>query len=198
MVVPVVRQPGLRCDSCLAAAQGTRASGRRDWRTQRDMQWGTFLKTLARADRARLIRCLDEGQQYSSLAAQAKEPVEFEWLVACIDRSLDALAAARILLEAPAEPPPWEHHAYRAYRSLHPTTKIRMTPAELTALRAAVQRRSVAGAVGTAQQANCAAVAPAEPTTWDGAQVDTPTSPAPPTAALGDVARSVSHAVANA
>ena len=151
------------------------------------MQWGMFLKTLARADRARLIRCLEEGQQYSSLAVQAKEPADVEWMVACIDRSLDALAAARILLEAPAEPPPWEHQAYRAYRSLHPATKIRMTPAELTALRAAVQRRAAA-----------AAVVPAEPATRGGAQAGIATPPTPPTVAPGDVARSVSHAVANA
>ena len=162
------------------------------------MQWGTFLKTLARADRARLIRCLEEGQQYSSLAAQVKEPADVEWMVACIDRSLDALAAARILLEVPAEPPPWEHQAYRAYRSLHPATKIRMTPTELTALRAAVQRRAAAAAVGSAQQAVRAAVMPAEPTTWDGAQVGTPISPGPPAAAPGDVSRSVGRAVANA
>ena len=168
------------------------------WRIQRAMQWGTFLKTLARADRARLIRCLEEGQLYSGLAAQAKDPADVEWMVACIDRSLDALAAARILLEAPAEPPPWEHQAYRAYRSLHPATKIRMTPAQLTALRAAAQRRSTAAAVGPVQQAARPAVVPAEPTTWAGAGVGTPITPAPPAPTPGDGARSVSHAVANA
>ena len=99
------------------------------------MQWREFLQTLGEADRARLSQRLEEGQSYSQMAAGAAERAEVEWMLACIDRALDALAAARILLQAPPEPQPWEYHAYRAYRSHHPTSTIRVAPSELERLR---------------------------------------------------------------
>ena len=110
------------------------------------MQWETFLSTLGQADRARLLRWLDEARLYAGLAARSTDAAEVEWAVSCIDRALDALAAARILLQVPAEPQPWEDEAYRAYRTHRPGSAIRLRPAELAALREAVQQRAVGGA----------------------------------------------------
>ena len=109
------------------------------------MQWGTFLRTLSNSDRARLDRCLEEAREYAGLAARGTETAEVEWAVGCIDRALDALAAARILLETPVEPQPWELEAYRAYRTNRPASAIRVRPAELAALRQAVQQRAAQG-----------------------------------------------------
>ena len=107
------------------------------------MQWEDFLATLSRMDRIRLLRWLDEGAQYANLAARGTKGADREEILGFIDRALDALAAARILLGVPAEPRPWADSTYRAYRSYHPTTAVRVRPAELAALqRAAAQRAS--------------------------------------------------------
>ena len=81
------------------------------------MQWDAFVDSLSHTDRARLIRALDEARLYGGLPARATDQTDVEWIVSCIDRALDALAAARILLGAPIEPQPWANDAYRAYRS---------------------------------------------------------------------------------
>lgn len=106
------------------------------------MQWEDYLATLSRMDRIRLLRWLDEGRQYANLAARGTQGAEREEILGFIDRALDALAAARILLGVPAEPRPWADATYRAYRTHHPTTKVRVRPAELTALQHAAMQQS--------------------------------------------------------
>lgn len=110
------------------------------------MHWKEFDEHLTHTDRARLMRSLQEGRLYGGLAARAEDRTEVEWMVACIDRAIDALAAARILLGAPAEPQPWADASYRAYRGHHPTSELRLRPAELSALRHAVEERAAARA----------------------------------------------------
>ena len=124
------------------------------------MQWREFLQTLGEADRTRLSERLSEGHLYSKMAAGAADRADVEWLLACIDRALDALAAARILLQAPPEPQPWEYQAYRAYRSHHPTSTIRIAPSELERLRAAV-REGVAPPEPRRRRGSRTTVAPA-------------------------------------
>jgi hypothetical protein len=100
------------------------------------MQWDEFVCSLSDADRARLVRLLEEGRQYAGITAGQIGSAEVEQIVACLDQALDALAAARLLLQAPVEPQPWRDPAYRAYRTSHPTTTIHLRPSELEALRA--------------------------------------------------------------
>ena len=111
------------------------------------MQWREFLQTLGEADRTRLSERLSEGHLYSKMAAGAADRADVEWLLACIDRALDALASARILLQAPPEPQPWEYQAYRAYRSHHPASTIRIAPSELERLREALRQGTASPAV---------------------------------------------------
>ena len=106
------------------------------------MQWEEFVGTLSRYDRIRLLRSLDEARQYSNLASRATRDTEVAEVVGYIDRALDALAAARILLRAPAEPQPWAHPTYRAYRTHLPSTTLRVRPKELAALQEAARRRN--------------------------------------------------------
>jgi hypothetical protein len=108
------------------------------------MQWDAFLDSLSHTDRARLIRALDEARLYGGLPARATDRTDVEWIISCIDRALDALAAARILLGAPAEPQPWANDAYRAYRSHHPETALRVHPSQLHAVRQAVRESALA------------------------------------------------------
>lgn len=108
------------------------------------MQWDTFVDSLSQIDRVRLLRALDEARLYGSQPAHASDRTDVEWIVSCIDRALDALAAARIILGAPAEPQPWADDAYRAYRSHRPETTLRVHPTELHALRQAVRESAVA------------------------------------------------------
>jgi hypothetical protein len=108
------------------------------------MQWDAFVNGLSHPDRARLIRALDEARLYGSLPARATDRTDVEWIVSCIDRALDALAAARILLGAPVEPQPWADDAYRAYRSHRPETVLRIHPTQLDALRQAVHDNAMA------------------------------------------------------
>ena len=106
------------------------------------MQWEDFLSTLTRMDRIRLLRWLDEGCQYANLAAHGAKGADREEIVGFIDRALDALAAARILMGVPAEPRPWADSTYRAYRTHHPTTSVRVRPAELAALQNAAAHQA--------------------------------------------------------
>ena len=105
------------------------------------MQWEEFVGTLSRYDRIRLMRSLDEARQYANLASRATRETEVAEVVGYIDRALDALAAARILLRAPAEPQPWANPTYRAYRTHLPSTSLRVRPTELAALQEAARRR---------------------------------------------------------
>ena len=115
------------------------------------MQWDTFLDDLSPSDRTRLARSLVEAKAYGSFPAKAPDDADVEWILGCIDRALDALSAARILISAQAEPQPWADPGYRAFRSGHPDTTVRVRPAELAAVREAVRRRTAAAApVGAA------------------------------------------------
>jgi hypothetical protein len=108
------------------------------------MQWRDFVESLGDRDRARLIQSLQDARIYSSLPTSADDRADVEWLVTCIDRAIDALAAARILLGAPAESQPWADETYRAFRSHHPSTVLRLQPAELSALRRTLSDRRAA------------------------------------------------------
>jgi len=112
------------------------------------MHWDTLLDNLNHTDRARLARSLVEARTYGGLPAQAPSDADVEWVIGCIDRALDALAAARILISAQSEPRPWADPAYRAFRSQHPDSAVRVRPAELDALQDAARRRSAAAAAG--------------------------------------------------
>src|SRR3712207_4899320 len=105
------------------------------------MQWKEFVESLGERDRARLLQSLQEARIYSSFPTRADDRVDVEWLVTCIDRAIDALAAARIILGAPAESQPWADETYRAFRSHHPSTVLRLQPAELSALRRTLSER---------------------------------------------------------
>ena len=109
------------------------------------MKWGRMFGALEHGVRARLVRNLDEGRLYAKLAARADDGADVEWVVACIDRAIDALAAARVQLDAWPVPRPWDDEAYRAYRGHHPISRIRVAPAELDALRAALRQRNARG-----------------------------------------------------
>src|SRR5688500_13857752 len=108
------------------------------------MLWEAFVDSLSHTDRVRLIRALDEARLYGSLPARATDQTDVEWIVSCIDRALDALAAARILLGAPVEPQPWANDAYRAYRSHRPETALRVHPTQLGAICQAVHENAIA------------------------------------------------------
>jgi hypothetical protein len=112
------------------------------------MQWREVVESLSETDRARLIRSLQEAQIYGAVPSRADDRVEVEWIVTCIDRAMDALAAARILLRAPAETQPWADETYRAFRSHYPHTTLRLRPAEMSALRRTLSDRQAAGVAG--------------------------------------------------
>jgi hypothetical protein len=112
------------------------------------MRWDQFLDGLSHTDRARLARSLVDARQYGSLPARAPEGTDVEWIVSCIDRAMDALAAARILIGAQPEPQPWADAGYRAFRTHRPESSLRMDPAELTAVREAVRGRDVPAPAG--------------------------------------------------
>ena len=97
--------------------------------------WPVFQHEAARAHAA-------------TFPSRADDRVEVEWIVTCIDRAMDALAAARILLGAPVETQPWADETYRAFRSHYPYTALRLRPAELSALRRALSDRQAAGVAG--------------------------------------------------
>ena len=103
------------------------------------MQSGAFRTSRDDPDRARLARNLEEGRLYADLAACA-DGSDPDWLVTCLDRAIDALAAARMQLDATPEPRPWGDAAYRAFRSHHPETRIRARPADLAVVREAARR----------------------------------------------------------
>lgn len=108
------------------------------------MNWDKFVHDLTPADRTRLVRSLVEAKAYGSFPAEAPDNADVDWILSCIDRAVDALAAARILISAQAEPQPWADPGYRAFRSDHPDTMVRVRPAELAAVREAVRRRAAA------------------------------------------------------
>jgi hypothetical protein len=112
------------------------------------MQWREAVESLSESDRARLIQSLQEACLYGTVPSRADDRVEVELIVACIDRAMDALAAARILLRAPAEAQPWADATYRAYRSHYPSTTLRLRPAELSALRRTLSDRQAAAVPG--------------------------------------------------
>ena len=112
------------------------------------MQWKELVESLDERGRARLIQSLQEARVFSSYPTSADDRVEVEWIVTCIDRAMDALAAARIILGAPAESQPWADETYRAFRSHHPSTVLRLQPAELSALRRTLSDRQATAAHG--------------------------------------------------
>jgi hypothetical protein len=116
------------------------------------MQWDQFVDSMSHLDRARLVRWLNEGRQYARLAdtvaAQGGGAVEIEEIVRLLDQAVDALTAARVMLPVPAAPQPWEDQTYRAYQTFLPATRIRLRPADLTAVREAVGRKAEIGQRG--------------------------------------------------
>lgn len=117
------------------------------------MQLQEHLGSLSFTDRTRLMRWLEDGRLYAGLAARSIDADDLEWVVACLDRALDAIAAARILLPAPAEPQPWADESYRAFRTHRPASALRVPPAELAALRDSLRRRPARGAAAPSSAA---------------------------------------------
>ena len=105
------------------------------------MQWNEFVCAMPDDQRARLMFLLEEGRQYAGITTGRIGSADVEQIVAALDHALDALAAARLLLHAPVEPRPWKDHAYRAYRTSHPTTSINVRPRELERVLAAARER---------------------------------------------------------
>jgi hypothetical protein len=120
------------------------------------MQWDEFVCNMPNDQRTRLMQLLEEGRCYASITSGRIGSAEVEQIVAALDHALDALAAARLLLQAPVEPRPWKDPAFRAYRTSHPTSSINVPPRELERVLAAVRDRD---AQAPSTQRTAAAVA---------------------------------------